>query len=168
MGLPETTTVKDGDQTYTTRTFYDDMGRSDYVIDTEGGVTSYEYDCAGSIISRKEGEPEELSVQYKYYPNGKLNYAIDAVGKKTTTSLSDPNQNAGISGKNPTYAYTYDEKTGMLLSETNAIGNTAQYAYNSNLLLEEMTDSAGEKTAYTYDSLNRLKKVKDGLGTIEY
>lgn len=31
-----------------------------------------------------------------------------------------------------------------------------------------MTDSAGEKTAYTYDSFNRLKKVKDGLGTIEY
>lgn len=53
-------------------------------------------------------------------------------------------------------------------TEKNAVGNTIEYQYNSELLIKQMTDSAGEKTTYTYDSLNRLKMVKDDWGTIEY
>lgn len=80
--------------------------------------------------------------------------------------MKDPNQNAA--GKGSSYTYVYDTATGLLKTETNAVGNTTAYQYNSRLLLEKITDSASETTKYTYDSLNRLKTVTDDIGTISY
>ena len=44
------------------------------------------------------------------------------------------------------------------------MGNTVSYRYNAQMLLSEMTDSAGEKTEYAYDGFGRIREVKDGIG----
>ena len=276
MGLRESETVMDGNQIYTTHTYYDDLGRVDYTIDTEGGITSYKYDCAGNVISRtdpagamtvyaydknyqmvketvytgedkktvssstsyaytkegllkkvtdaesetvientydavgnktgevekdkdgkklsetlyeydkagnvikqtqmnispKKGEPESLSAQWKYYPNGKLNYMIDASGAQTTCSYDKSwRVQTVVSDTEPTVTYKYDP-AGRILSETMGGGSdermTTSYVYDIYGNVTEVTDPAGNKTLYRYDGNGNLLETEDCTGRVFY
>ncbi len=141
--------------------------------------TFYEYDQAGNMtkqtqmnVNPKEGEPESLCVQWKYYPNGKLNYMIDASGTKTTYSY-DKNWRVQtvVSDTEPTVTYKYDP-AGRVLSETVGGGSdelmTTSYAYDIYGNVAESTDPAGNKTLYRYDGNGNLLETEDCTGRVFY
>ena len=122
MGLQEKVIVRDGEQTYTTQTFYDNLGRTDYVIDTEGGVTSYDYDCAGNITSRTD--PGGAMTVYRYDKNYQM--------IKETVYPSEEEEAKASS----TTDYTYT-KEGLLKTVTDGESGT---------VVENTYDKTGNKT----------------------
>lgn len=77
---------------------------------------------------------------YVYYPGGKLKEAA---------------------GGGITYCYAYAEN-GLLKNKT-AFGKTLlEYAYDRNRNLSSLADSMGNVVCYSYDMLNRLKRVSGG------
>ena len=277
QGQVEKTTIKDTvtGEAYTTTTLYDELGRTDTVMDTEGGCTFYEYDCRGNLTAKtepagartvytydgnnqmvkeavyatdasteavsvtayaytKEGllksvtddksgtvientydktgnktkevekkgskklsethyeydlagnvtketavcldkgatEADNLTAEYRYYPNGKLNYVIDTAGTKTTYTYDDSWRVSLIkSTTQPTAAYTYDA-AGRVKTET--IGDKKEetavtsYAYDIHGNVTEAVDAEGNKTLYRYDGNGNLLETEDCTGRVFY
>ena len=277
QGQVEKTTIKDTltGETYTTTTLYDELGRTDTVMDTEGGCTFYEYDCRGNLTAKtepagartvysydgnnqvvkeavyatdastepvsvtayaytKEGllksvtdgksgtvientydkignkmkevekkgnkklsethyeydlagnvtketavcldegatEADNLTAEYRYYPNGKLNYSVDTAGTKTTYTYDDSWRVSLIkSSTQPTAAYTYDA-AGRVKTET--IGDKKEetavtsYAYDIYGNVTEAVDAEGNRTLYRYDGNGNLLETEDCTGRLFY
>lgn len=149
MGLQEKVIVRDGEQTYTTQTFYDDLGRTDYVLDTEGGVISYEYDCAGNITGRTD--PGGSMTVYRYDENYQMI-------KETVY----PSEKEGAAASSTTdYTYT---KEGLLKNVTDGESGTVvknTYDKTGNKTKEVETDKNGKKLSevhYEYDKAGNVIK----------
>ncbi len=61
----------------------------------------YKYDLAGNAtketaVCLDKGEKDNLTAEYRYYPNGKLDYAIDTAGSKTVYTYDDLGRNTSV------------------------------------------------------------------------
>lgn len=119
---------------------YDNKGNLVFYKDKTGQLMTSTYDAGNRLLSK---QTNDTLIQYKYVP-------------KTD------NLESIISGSE-IVNYSYDE-TGLL---TKAIenGKSVSYSYNNLGKKIQRIDQNGTKTAYLYDSMNRLLKVIDGKET---
>jgi YD repeat-containing protein len=148
------------------------------LTDAEGNVTNFSYTAFGELASRSIanglGAGRNLTKQYRYTPEGWLDYALMNDG---TTKSVDYDYNAAgdvtkvTDARGVTSIYEYDGKgrLGRLLAGTTVVDG--QPAINGEFL-------------YTYDGADRLKKVDqsysagytrvlvsrtyDGFGNLDY
>jgi len=120
-----------------------------------GFETTYEYDK--NRVSKVR--TNDLSVQYEYYPDGKLKSI-------TYPALTD--------GKVVRSEYTYDGLS-RLTSLTNYKGteviSSYSYTYDNNGNILTVNETVGEtqnNVAYTYDELNRILSVSGSKGADSY
>lgn len=160
---------------------YDDAGRLESRTDFNGKTTRYEYDEMGRL-SKKTPDASfgAAPVTYTYTAAGRRETMTDSTG---VTSYTYDSRDRLLAKQTPrgTLSYTYD-KLGNLKSvrSSNAEGLSVDYAYDELSRLSSVTDNRlpnnkvttyayddagnlesytygnGVKSAYTYDSLNRL------------
>ncbi|MEO6907155.1 MAG: hypothetical protein ABI210_04620, partial [Abditibacteriaceae bacterium] len=139
------------------------------VKDRSGKITYYDYDALKRLIRVQDSAGNTAS--YQYDADGNMLKLLDAKGIQTLWSYDasgrairkvyhDQNHNQ------PYEAYAY---TGGLLSATqNEKGDVTNYQYDddSKLLAINYPHMAG--VTYSYDGLDRLASMTDGLGTTQY
>ena len=179
--------VTDGSSGTVVENSYDAVGNKTKEVekDKNGKKLSeihYEYDKAGSVtkqtrinVDRKEGEPEELSAEYTYYPNGNLNTVTDTAGKHTTYTYDKSwRVQMIVSDTEPTVSYKYDD-AGRVLSETiSGKGGrdedklVTSYTYDIYGNVAAATDAKGNTTKYRYDGNGNLTETEDAAGRVFY
>ncbi|OYV75181.1 MAG: hypothetical protein B7Z74_01375 [Deltaproteobacteria bacterium 21-66-5] len=178
-------TVPAGTETFT----YDPNGYMASRTDWNGNVTDYVNDGHGqpTSITEAAGTPQARTTTITYAgptghlpgtvvaPNLTTDYSYDLYGD--LLSLQEHNTSGIGSGSPRNWVYTYEAKTGHMLTMTdprgstttytysgdniatvtNALGQTSQItSYNASGLPLLMTDPNGVVTTFTYDVRNRL------------
>ena len=112
----------------------------------EDRIVFEEYDSKGNptLMSYKDG----TKIKYLYNSNNQVIAKIE-----NFTGTLDPNTNT---------------ITGTICEYINSFPSSmvTVFVYNSNNLLSEIVDNRCQKTTYSYDSLLRLKEIKDNDGNI--
>jgi RHS repeat-associated protein len=145
--LQQLTQVKQGTTTLASYTYDANSNRATLV--TSAGTTTYTYDSADVLLTRKQD------------PNGKLtNYTYDANGN-LTKAVFDP------TGLNQTTTYTYDSHN-RLTSITEPNGTTISFAYDAdgNRVQKQVTSGSTTTTIKDVYALGHLAYQTDGTGTI--
>lgn len=123
---------------------YDAVGNLTHMSDGVGGV-SYTYDAVNNLVLLDAGDPSQFDFQFGY----------DKAGRRRSTSF--PNLSASHvvdydDGGRPTKITIRDYVSEVFrfdYSYANALGSNT-------MLRQSVTDIDGNKTAYTYDPMNRL------------
>jgi len=164
--IPATTTVTDG-RGNTWLYQYDSNGYLIRKTAPGNAVTTYSYDSSTLMISSTT-DPDGNTTGYVYNSQGDLLQTTDALGHVTTytyepvynmmTSMTDPRARTTI--------YTIDPATGNRTQETDPLGQTRKWTYDShgNVLTE--TDKNGNTTTYVYDSSGDRIQTTDPLGDV--
>ena len=133
--------------------YYDEEGRQETHIDRNGNVERTLYNMDGNLsYQRFEDRKGRNSVvnQYVYYQDGRLKEAA---------------------GGGITYHYAYTEN-GLLKNKSTFGKKLLEYTYDRNRNLSSLADSTGNVIYYSYDMLNRLKRVsgdkEDVLAEYDY
>jgi RHS repeat-associated protein len=128
------------DGSLTERRGYDQAGNLQSVTHFNLVTTNYTYDTLNRLLTRST--PGETTVRFTYTATGKRATMTDASG---TTTYSYDSMDRLVTKATPegTLTYTYD-----------AAGNLASISSNH---------TGGVSASYTYDTLNRLSTVVDGL-----
>ncbi len=162
---------------------YDALGRKLSKVDPLGVETDYTYDVAGHILTETNVPLQETKV-YTYQgdhavqietgrtptaPGRIVRYTYDSNGKVLAIKRVD-------SGGNETVftSYTYDSD-GRMISETNALGQTATYgydAYGNRSTISYPDDTGGQaNSTLTYDAFGHVTQGFDPVGnesTVQY
>ena len=114
-------------------------------IDQKNNITTKVYDAVGRLAFVKNGDINAENIaEYDYYKNGAAKSVIYAGGARED------------------YTYYLDGRLKTLVNKDNNGVAFESYVYtydaNGNMLSKE--DKKG-RTSYTYDNLNRLKKVNE-------
>ncbi|TFY97103.1 Ig-like domain repeat protein [Ramlibacter humi] len=133
---------------------YDEMGRTNTVVDPTGQATYFYYDGLGRRIQVQQppdtGSGTPTVTRYGYD-------AVDAL-----TSVADP--------RSLVTTYTRDGRgRSIAQSSPDSGGSTYTYNFNGNVLTS--TDARGKTTSYTYDALQRVTSISYPSGvptTFEY
>jgi RHS repeat-associated protein len=155
--------------------------------DPDGNILAMGYDANGHRNSVTDRLGNKIALTF-HTPSGYLASATDALGNATTltwqaqtsapftfynlaqvqysdgSSISfayDSNGNvlAAMDQAGKVWKYTYNSR-GQRISGTDPLGRAATYAYNaSDATLASVTDTAGNQTAYSYDSLKRVNRI---------
>jgi len=115
---------------------YDVYGNVTLYTDTEGNVTQYEYDNNGNNIAIIDAYGNRQEMTY------------DARGRLTSLESAE--------GVEKSFEY---DLAGNLVKETDGNGNETTYTYDNNGNMITMS-LGGVVQEYTYDGLNRLKRIK--------
>ncbi|HEY0173454.1 MAG TPA: RHS repeat-associated core domain-containing protein [Pyrinomonadaceae bacterium] len=164
----------------------DSQGRIRQMTDPAGKTYDYTYDAAGDLVAVKMPDAETpLRYEYDpghffrkgtdsrgnveqlttYYPDGRLKGVTDAMGKTTgyaydlatnTTTVTHPDDGGTTVERR--------DARGLLLSETDPLGRTKSFSYDSNRNKLTETDALGKTTTYAYDAGGHMKSVTDPLG----
>ena len=146
-GQVETTTVTDAvtGERYETQTLYDDMGRTESVLDQDGGATLYEYDCNGNLTEKNE--PTGETTRYQYDKNNQMiqETVYDTAGEAVSVTK---------------YTYT---KTGLPKTVTDGLtGTVITYSYdrvgNKTKEVETRKDTILSQKEYAYDGGGNLTR----------
>lgn len=134
-------------------------------IDATGRVVDFQYDAAGRLISRSQGEGSERS--YQYDPMGRLVAETDELGNEVMHEY-DPKgrrvQTTDESGAVTQFAWDTDDR---LISETDPLGAVTSYEYDGEGRLAAVVDARGMTVAsYTYDLRGLRTQTADGEGVI--
>jgi RHS repeat-associated protein len=155
---------------------YDEAGNTETYTDALGRVTLYEYNEQGLLAAVTENyltdppqdaDPAETNVrtEYTYDAAGNLEQVIDAKSHSTTYTYDSLNRVRTVqdpNGNTTQYDYYPD---GSLNSVIDANLNVVWYYYDEAGRLERIDypDGTADVT-YTYDALNRVKTMTDGIG----
>lgn len=129
-----------GSQAYFTR---DGQGRLTKFTDFAGNVTRFEYPSGGDKPS-KIVNPDGSFRLYEYNSFGQVTRLVDEMGHETLNQYDD---------------------SGLLLQVRDAESNATTYAYSGGLKISE-TDPLGRTTYYGYDSASRQVAVTNALGGV--
>jgi RHS repeat-associated protein len=124
--------ITNPDRTQTNILSGGDPARIQTITDPRGGVTTFEHDAAGHLLSTVL--PDGSSRTYEYDANGLLIASTDGDGDRTTFS--------------PT-------SVGLVTRRTLADGTTVDYTYDAHRNLLTAADAQGV-TTFTYDSADRV------------
>lgn len=186
-GAPTIITDTLGNQT---KYKYDPNHNLQTITDTRGLTTTYTYDADNELT--RLSRPDSTHSDYAYDGDGNVVTQTNALGQTTRNGYDRFNRLISVTTPyTRTAAYSYDP-AGNLKVITDAQGLTATLGYDTaNQLLSinyqnsaqtpnvtftynplglraTMVDGIGT-TLYTYDSLDRLMAVRDGLGaTVSY
>ena len=140
--------------------------------DTLGRVTTYNYDASYRItkIVRPAGETTTIvynsSGQVQSVSNGigtwSYAYVTNANGS-TTTTVTDPlgHTRVAVGAVGPTFpnAPTIVEPTGQFASDTDGLGRATNFVYDNYQRPTTITQPAGDKIQYVYDSRANITQV---------
>jgi len=108
---------------------------------------------------KKYTDTADRFTQYAYDDATRTNTVTNAEGEVTTTKYNNRFQTIEVKDAlNQIYTFNYDP-LGRLLSQSRA-GGTMAFEYDNVGNRKKRTDYAGRVTNYTYDNLNRLKKIE--------
>lgn len=138
---------------------FDELGRVNKEIASNGRYEVYNYDAAGRIVSRTnyiEGVSEPLAeIRFEYDTAGRVSASMDANGNRTE--------------------YEYDQSGNRALVR-NALGQLEHYHYDANDRLVEVVDRRNQSTKFHYDENGnrvgvvypnaRLEFRYDGVGNL--
>jgi RHS repeat-associated protein len=130
---------------------YDDAGNLARVDNPNGTYTTYGYDTRNRLTNLTNYGPGNVIISSH-------TYTLDNFGNRTVADIIEP-LTSSISSS--TTDYTYDP--GNII--TSADGTTYNHDNNGSLVAKV---AGGVTTNYTYDTLNRLTGVNDGVTTYEY
>ena len=161
---------------------YDAFGNVEKEKEESGNVNTYSYDKGHRVLTEENGKGAVTRFSYdeagnnteiQYPTGGKIKYTYDKAGKVTSekeSSLAEINYGYDAAGnlaekqqKEKSSKYTYD-KTGRLLTETTAKGNTTSYEYDKNGNIISVIDPLKRKTGYRYDAEGNLIEEIDAKG----
>ena len=159
---------------------YDALGRRIRTTDTEGRQRTWEYDAAGNQIASVDSMGRRTC--YHYSPKGKLVYMKDPLGNETRyaydpmdrlTAMLQANLTDEEAARILTRPEEYQkpendglhlttwrrDKSGRVLSRTDAYGNTRRWEYRPDSQVRKYWDEENRCTEYLYDRMDRLDKV---------
>jgi YD repeat-containing protein len=127
-------------QDRTTSFVYDAAGRQRFVVAADGALTETVYDALGRATERRL-----------------FDLRVDAQTARTLQTLSERRAARQVGdGVTRGEAYTYD-RTGRVLSTTDAKGYVAVNQYNALGERKQFTDKNGNTWTFAYDRLGRLR-----------
>ena len=157
------TYTSDGVQkTVTEQYFYDNSGNLVKIIDSDGNVTTTEYNSMGKVSSATDEKGRKTVYDYDNFGNlVKISYP-DGTTEAFTYDREGNNLTA-TDRLGRTVTMTYD-KVGNLLSKTYPNGAQVTYSYDNNYNLVSETSASGATTYYEYDKIGRNTAITDALG----
>ena len=153
--------IIDSDGNITT-TDYNSMGKVSSATDEKGRTTTYDYDDFGNLIGMSY--PDGTSEKFTYDREGNNLTATDRMGR-TVTMTYDKVGNL-LSKTYPNGArvtYSYDANYN-LISETSANGGTTTYEYDKIGRNTAIIDALGNRTAFSYNAKSQLESMTDPMG----
>ena len=135
------------------------------IVDKNGNKTEITYDSAGNVTRIRYPEtggvrPEEIFV---YNARNQLTQHTDLRGTVTVYTYDAAAMPASkkVGSRN---AVQYSYQNGLLVSQTDAMGNTTQYGHNAAGQVTSKTDAENHVTIYEYDACGNLLKATDACG----
>lgn len=149
-------------KTVTENYTYDEAGNLIKIVDSDGNITSTEYNSIGKIAVATDEKGRQTSYDYDDLGNLiKISYA-DGTSESFTYDREGNNLTA-TDRLGRTVEMRYD-KIGNLISKTYPNGAKVEYAYNANYQLVSETSTTGAVTKYVYDAIGRNTAIIDALG----
>ena len=149
-------------KTVTEQYFYDNSGNLVKIIDSDGNVTTTEYNSMGKVSSATDEKGRKTTYDYDDFGNlVKISYSDGTT--ETFTYDREGNNLTATDRLGRTVTMTYD-KVGNLLSKTYPNGATVTYSYDKNYNLISETSASGGTTYYEYDKIGRNTAITDALG----
>lgn len=139
---------------------YDCMDRCIEVRDHRGYKKSYTYDETENITSLTDANGS--ITQYEYSPGGTLKKITDPLGSITCyeyDSMSNLISTVKLKGKQSETTVYQRNLLGKIESITNALGNTEYYEYDMKGSITKKTDRDGGETNFSYSLTGLLEKV---------
>ena len=148
-------------RTVTENYSYDDAGNLTKIIDSDGNITSTEYNSIGKVAVATDEEGRQTTYDYDDFGNLiKITYA-DGTSESFTYDREGNNLTATDRlGRIVTMKY---DKVGNLISKTYPNGAVVTYSYDKNYNLVSTVNASGNKTEYEYDSIGRNTAIIDAL-----
>ncbi|MFT3919997.1 SpvB/TcaC N-terminal domain-containing protein [Cloacibacterium sp.] len=165
-----------------TKSTYDDFGRRTKLEHPDSGISTYEYDLAGNLISRKNAKNQTITYDYDYsrlkavnYPDFPENNVKYFYGKAKDQAAMDNNSVGRLtyqSDATGTQMFKYG-KLGELVYNRRSVAVPGagvywfdtSWEYDTWNRVKSIIYSDGEKVTYTYNqggNLKSMSSVKDG------
>jgi RHS repeat-associated protein len=132
----------------TTIIAYDPAGNVVQITRPDASFLAYTYDAAHRLIRIADAFDE------------RIDYTLDPLGDRTQTQIHGP----GGASLTKTQSAVFDE-LGRLLQSIGAVGQTTQFAYDSDNNIVSMTDPLANVTGQSFDALNRLIRTAAPLAS---
>lgn len=149
-------------KTVTENYTYDESGNLIKIIDSDGNITTTEYNSMGKVAVATDEKGRQTSYDYDDLGNlVKITYA-DGTSESFTYDREGNNLTATDRlGRTVTMKY---DKVGNLLTKTYPNGAVVSYSYDANYNLVSTTGTSGGVTKYEYDKIGRNTAIIDALG----
>jgi len=149
-------------KTVTENYTYDEAGNLIKIIDSDGNITTTEYNSMGKVSVATDEKGRQTSYDYDDLGNlVKITYA-DGTSESFTYDREGNNLTATDRlGRTVTMKY---DKIGNLVSKTYPNGAEVKYSYNANYQLISEISTTGAETKYEYDTIGRNTAIIDALG----
>jgi RHS repeat-associated protein len=142
------------------------------LTDRRGTVRSTRFNSRGHVVERTvaAGLLEEQVFHYEI-TNGLLSASIDSLNRRTEyeyDAAGNPTRITLLAGSANAVSttMTYEPAFHLLQTVTDANGNTATMAYDSNGNLTRITDPLGHATTFSFDAQGRPLSSTDPLGRV--
>jgi len=153
---------------------YDSAGRLAKVIDPLGNITQYGYDTAGNRTRTVDANGNVTAFEYDVL--GRMTKQTDPAGRVTTFVWQTACATCGrekhllaslTDAMGRVTSFEYDE-LGLVTKEIDPAGQVTAYAYDGNRNLASMTYPDGKTVALTYDPVDRLIKKVTATDAFNY
>ena len=155
--------IIDSDGNITT-TEYNSMGKVSVATDEKGRQTSYDYDDLGNLV--KITYTDGTSESFTYDREGNNLTATDRLGRTVTMKYDKVgNLLTKIYPNGAVVSYVYDANYN-LVSTTGISGGTTKYEYDKIGRNTAIIDALGNRTEFAYNSHSQLESMADAKGNV--
>ncbi len=123
-------------------TEYNSKGQQILSLGIDSAMYDFEYDNKGNMTSAKTAF------------GGKMENSYDSFNNLTKTVVTNASGNQKLETTK-----TYDSNGRFLTSETDELGNTTSYTYDSFGKIKKVADALNATTEYRYDAFDNLTKI---------
>jgi len=154
---------------------YDPVGHRSGMTYPDGKVVQYSYDAVNRLSSVTDWISRVTNYSYDpasrltgtAYPNtAAISLAYDAANRLTQVKNTYPSSAIGASTPYSSYTYVLD-KVGNRTQVTDGAGNVTAYGYDPDYELTSVSNGSGT-TSYTYDKAGNRMTLVNGSGTTSY